>query len=96
MHSYKFLKLYLCHLYSKNTSFPIISKNFICLLFQTVSFRKDKRGKPPTEDNREISNNLKLFYDLHYKSTNDINYHNLSATLAYESPILSSFGIECI
>ncbi len=85
IHSYQFLKLYLCHLYSTNKLFPEINKNFICLLFQTVSFRKDKRGKPATKDNLELLNHLKLFYDLHYKSTDIINYDNLTATLAYEA-----------
>ena len=86
-HSYQFLKLYLCHLYSENKSFPDINKNFICLLFQTVSFRKDKRGKPPAKENLETLNNLKVFYNLHYKPTTseNIEYDNLTATLSYES-----------
>ncbi len=87
IHSYHFLKLYLCDLYSKNMNFPDINKNYICHLFQTVSFRTYKQGRPPTKENQLILGPLKNFYDLHYKPIifENIEYDNLTASLAYEA-----------
>ncbi len=88
IHSYQFLKLYLCDLYSKNIPFPEINKNYICHLFQTISFKSTKNGgRPPTKENQATLDTLKKFYDLHYKSTTyeTIEYDNLTASLAYEA-----------
>ena len=85
IHSYQFLKLYLCHLYDGNKPFPIINKTFISHLFKIVTTRTSKKGKK--SENLNILSELTDFYDLHYKSIqNDIIYYdNLTAILAYEA-----------
>ena len=85
IHSYQFLKLYLCHLYEENKPFPMIDTTFISHLFKIVTTRTSKRGRKSKDLN--MLKELTDFYNLHYKSIqNDIIYYdNLTAILAYEA-----------
>lgn len=64
-HTYNFLKLYLIHLYDQNKKFPDISVKFVYSIMKIVSIRNDARGRKSKND--AITNEIKKFFDEHYK-----------------------------
>jgi hypothetical protein len=63
---YQFIRLYLLDKYNKNEDLPIVDKQFILDVLKTIGKSETNRGKQKLEDkiiNKNIKDNLKLFYD---------------------------------
>ena len=50
----QFINLYLIHLYENNKEFPKITTKFVMAVVKTITIRNDTRGKPPSEDTKEL------------------------------------------
>ena len=64
----QFINLYFIHLYDINKDFPKIDTKFIMAVFKTITIRDDTRGKPPSEETKQLLIKLKEFYNLYYKN----------------------------
>lgn len=89
-HTHNFLKLYILHLYHNREQFPTLNRNFIMsIMMNIVSKKKDLRGSKTSEETNNIINNLKKFYNEHYKdliNEKDLVYCDyLSFSLTYEA-----------
>jgi len=86
---YQFLNFYLLHLYEKKLDFPKLNIDLIKAICKTVTIRNDTRGKKPSQKTRTLLDNLKTFYDDHYKKCiidDDVmNDTKLNFIIAYEA-----------
>jgi hypothetical protein len=84
----QFLNLFLIDKYDNNNKFPYIDENFIKTIIKIITKRQDTRGKPPSENTKELMKELKTFYDNKYKiciNDNDIQDDTkLNFIMAYE------------
>ena len=85
----QFINLYFIHLYDINKDFPKIDTKFIMAIFKTITIRDDTRGKPPSEETKQLLIKLKEFYNLHYKQciyeSDIMNDTKLNFIMAYEA-----------
>ena len=88
IHTYQFLKLYCLHKYENDKKIPSIDNKLINLIMKTICIR-DPRGSKLGEKSLVLHNDLKKFFDDHYKclmvSNNDLYYTNLNTVLDYEA-----------
>lgn len=85
----QFINLYFIHLYDTNKDFPKIDTKFVMAVFKTITIRDDTRGKPPSEETKQLLIKLKEFYNLYYKQCIDesdiMNDTKLNFIMAYEA-----------
>jgi hypothetical protein len=85
----QFINLYFIHLYDNNKEFPKIDTKFIMAIFKTITFRDSAKGKPPSNETKQLIIELYEFYNRHYKQCiieNDImNDTKLNFIMAYEA-----------
>lgn len=64
--AYQYIRLYLLDKFDKKKDFPIINKQFILDILKTISTSETARGKSNKDDkikNKDIKDDIKLFYD---------------------------------
>jgi hypothetical protein len=85
----QFINLYFIHLYDTDKDFPKIDTKFVMAVFKTITIRDDTRGKPPSEETKQLLIKLKEFYNLYYKQCIDksdiMNDTKLNFIMAYEA-----------
>ena len=85
----QFINLYFIYLYDNNKEFPKIDTKFIMAIFKTITIRDSTKGKPPSEETKQLMIELDEFYNKYYKQCiieNDImNYTKLNYIMAYEA-----------
>ena len=85
----QFINLYFIHLYDTNKDFQKIDTKFVMAVFKTITFRDDTRGKPPSEETKQLLIKLREFYNLHYKKcvveSDIMNDTKLNFIIAYEA-----------
>lgn len=63
---YQFIRLYLLDKFNNKKDFPIINKQFVLDILKTISTSETQRGKSNKDDkikNKDIKDDIKLFYD---------------------------------
>jgi len=85
----QFINLYFIYLYDNNKEFPKIDTKFIMAIFKTITIRDSTKGKPPSEETKQLMIELDEFYNKYYKQCiieNDImNDTKLNFIMAYEA-----------
>jgi len=85
----QFINLYFIHLYDTNKDFPKIDTKFVMAVFKTITIRDDTRGKPPSEETKQLLIKLKEFYNQYYKKciieSDIMNDTKLNFIMAYEA-----------
>lgn len=85
----QFINLYFIYLYDTNKDFPKIDTKFVMAVFKTITIRDDTRGKPPSEETKQLLIKLREFYNLHYKKcvveSDIMNDTKLNFIMAYEA-----------
>ena len=66
IHTLQFMKLYLMDYYNNHQTLPIIDKEFINCCMKILCNEKST-GRPPKSEIKILKENLKKFYDIHYK-----------------------------
>jgi len=66
-HTYNFIKLYILYRHYSNDEFPLIDKDFVCIVMGIVSIRKDKRGRKASEEKQKNIDELIQFYEYYYQ-----------------------------
>ena len=85
IHTYQFIRLYILNNYHKKQEIPVINKDFILMVFNTLT-TKSKGGNTPKGENLKLLKNLERFYISDYKKLgykNKICGTNLSQILRY-------------
>ena len=84
IHTLQLIKLYFIHLYDNGEKIPTINKQFITSVMKTVCILPTQ-GRFPSESTKGIKNNLKEFYDIHYKNIQGetLNYKYMNTVLDY-------------
>jgi len=76
-------------LYDTNKDFPKIDNKFVMAVFKTITIRDDTRGKPPSEETKQLFIKLHDFYDKYYKQciieSDIMNDTKLNFIMAYEA-----------
>ncbi len=88
IHTLMFMKLYLLDYFEKNNKLPKIDENFVNACLKIQCSVEDNRGKPPSEETIKLKNELKTFYDKHYKPNiieENLSYTHLNTILDYLS-----------
>jgi len=88
IHTLMFMKLYLLDYYEKNNKLPKINDDFVNACLKIQCSIEDNRGKPPNEETIKLKNELKTFYDKHYKPNiieENLSYTHLNTVLDYLS-----------
>ena len=88
IHTLMFMKLYLLDYYEKNNKLPKINDDFVNACLKIQCSIEDNRGKPPSEETFKLKNELKTFYDKHYKPNiieENLSYTHLNTVLDYLS-----------
>jgi hypothetical protein len=88
IHTLMFMKLYLLDYYEKNNKLPKINDDFVNACLKIQCSIEDNRGKPPSEETIKLKNELKTFYDKHYKPNiieENLSYTHLNTVLDYLS-----------
>lgn len=83
-----FMKLYLLDYFEKNNKLPKINDDFVNACLKIQCSVEDNRGKPPNEETIKLKNELKTFYDKHYKPNiidENLSYTHLNTVLDYLS-----------
>ncbi len=85
----QFINLYFIHLYDTNKDFPKIDTKFVMAVFKTITIRDSTKGKPPSEETKQLLIKLKEFYNLYYKQciieSDIMNDTKLNFIMAYEA-----------
>lgn len=85
----QFINLYFIYLYDNNKEFPKIDTKFIMAIFKTITIRDSTKGKPPSDETKQLMIELDEFYNKYYKQCiieNDImNDTKLNFIMAYEA-----------
>jgi hypothetical protein len=66
IHMYQFMRLYILNKYHKKQNIPIITLDFIIIVFKTL-VKTSKSGNTPKGANLILFKSLKLFYETDYK-----------------------------
>lgn len=84
IHTLQLIKLYFIHLYDTNQKIPTINRQFITSVMKTVCI-PPTQGRVPSETTKGIKDNLKDFYDIHYKNIQGetLNYRYMNTVLDY-------------
>ena len=84
IHTLQLIKLYFIHLYDTNQKIPTINRQFITSVMKTVCI-PPTQGRVPSETTKGIKDNLKDFYDIHYKNIQGetLNYRYINTVLDY-------------
>ncbi len=59
----QFINLYFIYLYDNNKKFPKIDTKFIMAIFKTITVRDSTKGKPPSEETKQLMIELDEFYN---------------------------------
>ena len=85
----QFINLYFIYLYDSNNNFPTIDTKFVMAVFKTITIRDDTRGKPPSDETKQLLIKLKEFYNKYYKQcihdSDIMNDTKLNFIMAYEA-----------
>lgn len=83
-HTLQLLKLYLLYRTDKKLDLPKIDKQFVNAVMKTVC-KAPTLGLRPSESTQGIKENLKVFYDTHYKDLQkeELNYRYMNTVLDY-------------
>ena len=87
IHTLLFMKLYLLDYFEKNNKLPIINKEFVNTCLKTMC-TDATTGAPPSEKTIKLKEELKTFYNKHYKpliKDENLSYTNLNTVLDYLS-----------
>lgn len=84
IHTLQLMKLYFIHLYDNGEKLPTINRQFITSVMKTVCV-SPTQGRVPSESTKGIKNNLKEFYDVHYKKQQgeELDYKHMNTVLDY-------------
>ncbi len=84
IHTLQLMKLYLTYLYDNEEKLPTINRQFITSVMKTVCVLPTQ-GRAPNESTKGIKDNLKDFYDIHYKHLQGetLNYRYMNSVLDY-------------
>ena len=64
---YQFIKAYYLYCFEQQIDLPIIDKIFVKLVFGIMSITDSTRGCKPTKENQLIIDQLRLFYNTHFR-----------------------------
>jgi transposase len=84
IHTLQLMKLYFIYLYDNGEKIPTINRQFITSIMKTVCI-PPTQGRAPSETTKGIKDNLKDFYDIHYKNIQGetLNYKYMNTVLDY-------------
>jgi hypothetical protein len=83
-HTLQLLKLYLLYRTDNKLDLPKIDKQFVNAVMKTVC-KAPTQGRSPSESTQGIKENLKAFYDTHYRDLQkeELNYRYMNTVLDY-------------
>jgi len=83
-HTLQLLKLYLIHCFDNGATLPTIDRQFVTSVMKLLC-EESTSGRPPNEETKRIKENLKAFYEVHYKPhvVGQLKYRHRSTLLDY-------------
>jgi len=83
-HTLQLLKLYFIHCFDNGTALPTIDRQFVTSVMKVLC-EEPTSGRPPNEETKRIKENLKAFYEVHYKPhvVGQLNYRHMNTVLDY-------------